>query len=111
MLSVEADPKGNATMALLTGQLLFAEREDDVVRLDMIVLARADAPRSPAIGQPLSLELVLPGDGVWRETLVRLIDGWADTLTIVEIDLVEKPGRTMVRVASPLSAITFDEPR
>jgi hypothetical protein len=97
-------------MALLTAQLLFVERCDEIVRLDLIVLARADAPRSPRVGEPLAIDLALPSDAVVREASARLLRRWAEASSVIDLDLVDRPGRTMVRLTSPLSSITLDDP-
>ena len=97
-------------MALLTGQLLFATRDGDRIELDVIVLDRAETPDSPPLGAPLCFDFELPGDHVWREVLARLLAGWAEHLTTIEIDVVTRAGHTMLRVASPTSTIMLDEP-
>jgi hypothetical protein len=98
-------------MALLEGQLLFAERKDArTVRVDVIVLARLDAPESPAVGAPVCFEFALPGDAVWREAMSRLLRSWADELAVVELDVLERHGRTLVRVATGDTALTLEEP-
>jgi hypothetical protein len=97
-------------MTLLTGQLLFVERHDETLRLDLVVLERVDAPRSPAVGQPIALDLALPGDVPWREALERQLHRWAEASTVVDLDIVERPGRTCVRVSSTLSAVMLEEP-
>lgn len=96
-------------MALLVGQLLFADRvEDGKVHVDIIVLDRPDIPESPPLGAPLCFEFALPGDGMWRETMARLLRGWADALAVVELDILRRRGRTLVRVASGLSTMVLE---
>jgi hypothetical protein len=96
-------------MALIVGQLLFADRVgDDKVHVDVIVLDRVDSPDSPHRGTPLCFEFALPGDAQWRETMAQMLRSWADRLT-VELDLIRRRGRTLVRVASGPSAVVLEE--
>jgi hypothetical protein len=75
-------------MGLLTAQLLFVEPLDaDSVRLDVIVLDRAEAPASPLVGAPLALGFGMPGDEDERARAVTVLENWARRGAAVDITI------------------------
>ena len=95
-------------MSLLVVQLLFHERVDDDVRLDVIVLERAAAPTSPPVGQPISFTFALPRDPSWQAALERLLARWAEAMKVVHVDVVERHGHSRVRFAAADTSFTLE---
>jgi len=85
-------------MALLVAQLLFVERDRQTVRLDVVVVGRAETPSSPRVGEPLCFAFRLPGDPWSQDTVERVLRCWADRMAIVDVDLKRRSGRTAVRL-------------
>lgn len=97
-------------MALLVSQLLFACDSGPNMQLDLVVLGRATLPESPPVGMPLSFEFALPGDAAYRAAMARVLQRWADEMAVVELDVLERDGRTRVRVATAATAVILGEP-
>lgn len=95
---------------MLVARLLFVEREGDDVRLDVVVLRRAETPSSPEVGEPLCFSFTLPGDGESRDALERILQQWADMMQVIGIDLSERHGRTLVRLAAGDSNVILEPP-
>jgi hypothetical protein len=98
-------------MALITAQLLFVDRIDDQnVRLDVIVLDRAETRVSPAVGAGLAFDFRLPADGAYRQEVASTIARWADGSMTVGLSLMERRDVTQVVVTSGAESVILRAP-
>lgn len=95
-------------MALITAQLLFVERPDaDSVRLDVIVLDRAEAPMSPPVGAPIAFGFGVPSDEEERDRALTVLANWARRGAAVDMNIRAREGADEVVLRSGLASISL----
>ena len=95
-------------VGLLTARLFFVERDGDDVRVDVVVLARADTPSSPPVGEPLCFMFALPGDADRRDAIERVLRAWADSMRVVDFDICRHHGKALARLAVAEASMTLE---
>jgi hypothetical protein len=95
-------------MALITAQVLFVERPDpDTVRLDVVVLDRAEAPMSPPVGAPIAFGFGMPFDEDERDRALTVLANWARRGATVEMNIRARDGGDEVVLRSGLASISL----
>ena len=96
-------------MGLVTAQVLFVDHPDaGSVRLDVIVLDRAEAELGPPVGAPLAVWFGMPTDEEeWTRRGLRSCTGpWREAA--VEIDVNARRGVVEVVLRSGVASISLD---
>jgi hypothetical protein len=98
-------------VALISAQLLFVDRiDDDTVRLDVIVLDRAQTSVSPPVGAGLAFDLQLPAEPDYRHEVVETLTRWAARSATVDLTLLEWRTVTKILVASASESVILTAP-
>lgn len=95
-------------MGLVIAQLLFVEHPDpDAVRLDVIVLERAEADMSPPLGAPIAFCFGLPSAGDERDQVLTVLANWERRGASIDISLRSSRGADEVVLRSGVACITL----
>jgi hypothetical protein len=98
-------------MALLTVQLLFTDRiDDDTIRLDVVVLERAQTQVSPPVGAGLAFDFQLPADPAYRQEVADTLTRWAQRSVTVDVTLLEWRTVSKILVASGSESVVLTAP-
>ena len=105
----QTDPPMDARdMGLLIAQLLFVERPDPgSVRLDVIVLDRAEAAMSPSVGAPIALGFGMPSHEDDRDRVLTVLGNWARRGAAVDISIHPRPDGDEFVLRSGVACITL----
>jgi hypothetical protein len=96
-------------MGLITAQLLFVERPDaDSVRLDVIVLSRAEAPMSPPVGAPIAFGFGMPPDQDERDRALTVLGNWARRGAAVDMTIRPRDGGDEFVLRNGLACIALN---
>jgi hypothetical protein len=95
-------------MGIVIAQLLFVEHPDaESVLLDVIVLDRAEATASPAIGAPLAFCFGMPSDEEERARDMIVLRNWERRGVAVDISVRERHGVDEVVLRNGAACITL----
>lgn len=102
-------PRPNRTDRSAVVQILFAEREDDILDVDCMVLEPFGvAGRTLPAGFLFSLHLEPPDDDLLATVATDAISDWADTQSIVTLRLVTGDGPPRAKIADERTSLQLD---
>ena len=95
-------------MGLVIAQLLFVELPDaESVRLDVIVLERAEAEMAPEVGAPIDFGFEMPSDEDERVRALTVLGNWARREAAVDITIGVRRGVHEVVLRSGVACLTL----
>lgn len=98
-------------MGLVIAQLLFVEHPGaDSVRLDVIILERAQTATSPPVGAPIAFCFGLPSEEEERDHVLTVLANWTRRGASIDISIRQRRGVDEVVLRSGVAWITV-QPR